>query len=185
MIMTNSSEETAIGRITVISQLIDGAIIAPALILVAVASLLDLGITNLVVPLTYIAVAVAIPLVIASVLIPRLIAARQRRSIADGTWVAPQGGNRPNAGTPAESLDTDIGKLATVYLTQFIVGVSTISGAANFAGIAYLLEKNPIAVALALAIIFLLILRFPTRRRVELWIEEQQEKLNLERQARS
>ena len=84
------------------------------------------------------------------------------------------------ASTPAqrpEAVGTAPSGLCGVYLNQLIIGAAINEGAAFFAGVAYLLERNPIALAVALVLIAGVIARFPTANRVERWIEQQQEKL--------
>jgi hypothetical protein len=54
---------------------------------------------------------------------------------------------------------------------------------AFFAAIAYLLERNPLALGMALILLASLAIRMPTRNRVNAWIDQQQSKLQMERQA--
>lgn len=183
--MTDSTAEDAIGRVTRTSQIIVGSLIAGALTFLGIAFFVDLGTTVSVPLITYAAVAFTAVLLPVSLLVPGLLAARQRRSIAAGTWAASQAGNRPIAGISPEAIQTDTGKLAIVYMTQTTVDAAVNSGAANFAAIAYMIEKNPLALLLTLLLVGGIVVRFPTRHRVELWIDEQREKLILERQARS
>ncbi len=128
--------------------------------------------------------AVGLPL---SFLVPGWIAAQNRRSIAAGTWLPPSRVNVNAPGTTGpfspEALKTDTGKLASAYLTQFIIGAAINEGLAFFASVAYLIGKNPIALALALLLVVALVARFPTRLRIASWIDRQQELLIQDRQA--
>jgi hypothetical protein len=137
--------------------------------------------------LTWIAVAFAAAGLTLSVLIPRRITDQNRRSIAAGTWVPPSGANREAPGTPAPigpaSPQSDRGKLANVYMTQFIVGAALNEGPAFLASLAYMIESHPVALGLALLLLGALIARFPTRARIASWIEGQQELLVRDRQA--
>jgi hypothetical protein len=130
--------------------------------------------------------AVGLPL---SVLVPRWITDQNRRSIAAGTWVPPSRAGRTVLGTPApigpEAPESDTGKLASVYFTQFIVGAALNEGPAFFASLAYLIGSHPIALGLAVLLIGALIVRFPTRLRIASWIDRQQELLIQDRQAAS
>ena len=54
---------------------------------------------------------------------------------------------------------------------------------AFFAGIAYMLERNPLALGMALILLAAMAVRFPTRNRVNAWIDQQQSMLQSERQA--
>ncbi len=83
----------------------------------------------------------------------------------------------------SEALRSDTGKLASVYLTQFIIGAAINEGLAFFACLAYLIGKNPIAMGLALLLLVALVARFPTRLRFASWVDRQQELLVQDRQA--
>ena len=80
-------------------------------------------------------------------------------------------------------MQTDAGKLATVFSTQLIVGAALNESAAFFAGLAYLIGKDPIALGVAILLLGAIVARFPTTHRVALWITRQEEMLSLERQA--
>ena len=73
-------------------------------------------------------------------------------------------------------------KLASVYQTQLMLGAVLTEGPAFLALIAYLLEGSPLALGAALALLVALIARFPTRARLEHWIEQQVQWLIQERQ---
>ena len=79
-------------------------------------------------------------------------------------------------------MQTDTGRLAVVYSTQLIVGAALNEGAAFFAGVAYLIGKDPIALGVGLFLVGVLIARFPTTDRVARWIARQEEMLLVERQ---
>ncbi len=127
--------------------------------------------------LTYAAIlfaAIALPL---SLVLPGIVAAQQRRAVAAGKWPVP-----PQHGIASQAPATETGQLAMVYQAQLIIGAAMIEGAAFFAAIAYFIEKSPLALGLAAVLIMAIVLRFPTQRRVELWIDQQREKLMLEKQ---
>ena len=108
-----------------------------------------------------------------------MVAQQNRRAIAAGTWRR----QFRDAGDPQEALQTDAGKLAMVYQTQLIIGAALNEGVTFFAAIAYLIGKNPIALGLGILLVGGLIARFPTKDRVALWIDRQQEQLILDKQA--
>jgi hypothetical protein len=139
--------------------------------------------------LTWVAVAFAAVGLPLSVLIPRRITDQNRRSIAAGTWVPPSGANRQAPGTPSPigpaAPESVPGKLASVYMTQFILGAALNEGPAFFASIAYMIGSRPVALGVALLLLGALIVRFPTRPRIASWIEGQQELLVQDRQAAS
>jgi len=63
------------------------------------------------------------------------------------------------------------------------MGAALNEGAAFFAGVAYLIGKDPIALGAGFLLVGALVVRFPTAHRVALWIAKQEEMLFLERQA--
>lgn len=197
--MSTASEQDAIDKVTRTGQIIVGALIAGVVVLLAVASLIDVrpkanappgavaaagadrnGTGSLI---TYTALAFAAVLLPVSFVVPGLIAQQNRRAIAAGKWIPPGQGGPPDRQINPEALATDAGKLAVVYQVQHIIGAAMNEGVAFFAGIAYLVEKNPIALGLAVLLLGGLVVRFPTSGRVALWIDQQQQTLIQERQS--
>jgi hypothetical protein len=113
-----------------------------------------------------------------SFLVPGMITNQNRRAIATGK-AAPA----PNLNLGADIDQSDTGRLAGIYMTQLIVGAAQAEGAAFFAGVAYLLGKEPIALGAAIVMVAAILVRFPTDQRVAQWIDRQQELLLMERQA--
>jgi hypothetical protein len=140
--------------------------------------------------ITWIAVAFAVVSLPLSFLVSGWIAAQNRRRIAAGKWgVPPSLTNANTLGPPSpfspEALKSDTGKLAFVYQIQFILGAAITEGLAFFAGVAYMLAKNPIALGLALVLVVAMAAQFPTPMRVASWIDRQQEWLIQDKQAAS
>jgi hypothetical protein len=191
--MSTANDQDMIDRFTPTCQIIVGALIAGVLFFLGIAASIDMGIRHPIQPgagagsfldafvsgpfITYTAIAFAAVLLPLSLVVPGIIAAQNRRAIATGKWAVP-----PLRGIEPEALATDTGRLVMVYQQQLIIGAAMNEGLAFFAACAYLIEKSPIALGLAILLVVGLILRFPTRRRVELWIDQQREKLILERQ---
>jgi hypothetical protein len=197
--MSTESDEALIGRVARQSQIIVGALITGVVIFLGIATVVD--VTPFPPPrpgagagaggvmgapreldagqlLTWLAVgsaALSLPL---SFIVPNLIVKQNRRAIAAGKWPLSQTSFNSSAAT-----DSDTGKLATVYSTQLILGAALIEGAAFFAGVTYLLTKNPIVLGVAILLVVVMVLRLPTAHRVTLWISKQEEMLFLERQA--
>jgi hypothetical protein len=208
--MATFNDQDYIGKITRTSQILVGALVAGVLIFLAIAWFVDVGpvapapagpgaaqgaapgnapgagaagdaafVARL---LTYMAVCWAAVAIALSFLVPALVAKQQRRQIASGTWAPPtQQGGRGSQIRP-ESWNTDSGKLAAVYQQQLIIGAALVEGAAFFTGVAYMLGRDPIALGVALLLVAMLVLQFPTIQRVERWIDGQQEKLTEDRQ---
>jgi hypothetical protein len=99
-----------------------------------------------------VAAATAVPL---SLVLPRLVTDARRKQIA---------------ATPAEG---DAARLMASYQVGTIVGAALNEGAAFLAVMAYMLERQPYALALALVLIAGVALRFPRRAAVEQWVEDQ------------
>jgi hypothetical protein len=129
---------------------------------------------------TYLAVGMGIVGLVLSFIVPSMIVASARRKIAKGIWTptAMSDPTQPAKVYPAG----DTGKLAVVYQTQLIIGSALCEGMAFLATIAYMLERNPLALGMALILIAGLAVRIPTRDRVNAWIDQQQSKLQMERQ---
>jgi hypothetical protein len=127
--------------------------------------------------LTVTAYTFAVILLPLSLVVPKLLSDAQRSRIAVG--------NRSPAGPPdAPATDDDISRLALVYQARKIVGVAMNEGAAFLALVAYMIERNSVALGLSLALIACVALRFPTRTAVANWINGQLELIRQERQAR-
>lgn len=195
--MSTESDEALIGRITRQCQIIIGALITGVVVFLGIAAMVDvtqkpgggagggpavgpavppgLGFGELV---TWLAIGFAVLDVPLSFIVPYLIVQQNRRAIAAGKW--PVSGSSLDSSAAAQS---DATKLATVYQIQLIAGAALNEGAAFFAGVAYLLGSNPIALGVAIALLGLIVFRFPTPHRVALWLARQEEMLFLERQA--
>jgi hypothetical protein len=125
---------------------------------------------------TYAALVVGALGLVASVLIPRTVAAIERRKIARGTWSPPR-----DAGSTAGPAD-DAAKLVSVYQVQLIIGAALNEFAAFFALIASMIEHNPITLGLGILLTLCVAARFPTAARVEQWVEAQLQQMTQERQ---
>jgi len=122
--------------------------------------------------LTWIAVPFALLLAAISFVVPGLITSGGRRKIAA----------RRTPSDP-DALEADTRELALLYQTKHIAAAAICEGPAFFAAIVYMLGKDPIAIGAAVLLLGLLIMRFPTHRRVAAWIDRQQEALIHERRA--
>jgi hypothetical protein len=192
--MSMTSDQDAIRTVTLQGQIIVGALIAGVSIFLVIATVVNLGLEPGVGPaapvgvgagaepahsvpfLTYMALVFGAACLPMSLIVPRLVAKQQRLAMAGGKSLAGQSPASTTAQRPDAVPTAPIG-LPSAYLNQLIVGAAMHEGVAFFAGVAYLVEKNPIALAVALVLIAGLIARFPTASRVERWIEQQQEKL--------
>jgi len=131
--------------------------------------------------ISYLAVAVGLMDLVLSFVVPRMNADRARRQMAlEGPTAITKGGpSEPKQLYPAGYT----GKLAQLYQTQLIIGSALLEGAAFFATIAYMLERNPLALATAIVLLGTLAARFPTSDRVNAWLDRQLGLLQEERQS--
>jgi hypothetical protein len=102
--------------------------------------------------------------------LPRMQSRAALRRIAAGTWRAP-----PEL-DPRE-FATLPGKLLAVLQTTMLIGLSMLEGTAFLGCIAYLLEAQPLAAGVIGGALFLMLLQFPTQRRVRAWVERQTDQL--------
>jgi len=131
--------------------------------------------------ITYLAVASGLIVLVLSFVVPKINIARARRQIALAGPIATTEGVPPE---PKQLYPAGYtGKLAQLYQTQLIIGAAMLEGAAFFATIAYMLERNPIALATAIVLLGALVARFPTSDRVNAWLDRQLGLLQEERQS--
>ena len=99
---------------------------------------------------TYVGVGLAFVGVIAHFIVPRSISPAQQ--LADGkiSWLA-------------------------IYQTRMIVGMALLEGPALYQGIAYFIEGEALALGLGGLLLLGMILQFPTRGRVQQWLESREE----------
>jgi hypothetical protein len=81
-------------------------------------------------------------------------------------------------GNPASADSAE--QLCGLYQTSLIIGDALLEGAAFYFLVAYLVEGQLLALIVAGFFLVILILQFPTRSRVERWIERQQELISQE-----
>ncbi|WP_165229305.1 hypothetical protein [Aquisphaera insulae] len=120
--------------------------------------------------LTYLALAIGAANLALSFVVPGIVAANGRKQIAREVPA-----KTSDAGKPARLVDgqTDTPRLAILYQTQLIVGAALLEGAAFFACIAYMFERQPIALGVAVVLIAVMASRIPTRDRLAAWIDGQ------------
>jgi hypothetical protein len=130
---------------------------------------------------TYVAVAFGLMVLVLSFVVPRINVARARRQMALKGPIAITKGrpSEPKQLYPA----SDTGKLAPIYQTQLIIGAAILEGGAILAASAYMVERNPIALATVIVLLGAFVARFPTADRVHTWLDRQLGLLQEERQS--
>jgi hypothetical protein len=131
--------------------------------------------------ITYLAVASGLIVLVLSFVVPKINVARARRQMAlEGPTPTTKGGlSEPKQLYPAGYT----GKLVQLYQTQLIIGAAMLEGGAFFAAVAYMVERNPLALATAIVLLGTLAARFPTSDRVNAWLDRQLGLLQEERQS--
>jgi hypothetical protein len=124
--------------------------------------------------LTFAAIGMAAVNAVISLIVPVFAISRQVRTIANGTW-------RPT-NQQAVAPSTDIGKLLAVYQTALIIGSALLEGAAFFGLAAYMVERHVAGLVVAGICLALILSRFPTRGRLEPWVEDQLRRIKEQRQ---
>ncbi len=128
-------------------------------------------------PMGWISAGVAILAMLASRVVPAVIARQQCARLAAGQFELP-------AGSPAGPLAAlgDAGKLAAIYQTQLIIGCAMLEGAAFFCGVSILIfDGGVIATGVTVSLIVALLWRFPSPSGVARWIEWRLREIELEK----
>jgi hypothetical protein len=127
---------------------------------------------------TYMGLGFAFVLAILSFVLPKLIIAGARKSIAHGTWRPPRSEYfAPPVAVPPD----DAGKLLMSFQTGLVVGAAMLEGPTFFVLIAYFLEGQILSLIAAGVLMGLLVARFPTRSSVSNWLDKQLELIDLGR----
>ena len=156
-------------------QIIVGALTAGCLFFLAITLVVPMpgGPANGQVPLvTYVALAFAASALVLRVVVPNLIVSAGLRRIAPGDRGSPSRSSdgRENASPDeAELVRTLFGLLQT----RTIVAGALLEGSAFFLLVAYLVERSPLALGAALALIIGLALHIPTVGGTAHWVEDQ------------
>ena len=103
-----------------------------------------------------------------SVIVPQLTVASARKALA--SWISPEQG--------------DVVGLINVYQTKTIISGAIREGIGHLAAIAFMLERSPIALGLAFVLLITVAVLFPTRGRLETWLDDQLGRLSQEREFR-
>jgi hypothetical protein len=112
------------------------------------------------------------------VVIMRVIAAKARHEIVKGTFESFD--PRQKAATAGDKAERDARYLLPVYQLKTIISAAIFEGLGFFATIAYLIERNPISLGVAVAMILGVAAHFPTQSRIIGWVERQLEAVEVE-----
>src|SRR5262249_15847899 len=125
--------------------------------------------------ISYVGIAFAAGVLLLVGLLTSLMETGWRRQIARGNW--PVLDSRAGEGQPSD----DVWRWWTLYQTRMLIRAAPVEGAAFLNLIAFLVEGQAFSLGIALGLLLVLILQFPTRDGVERWIETQRERIAQER----
>jgi hypothetical protein len=128
-------------------------------------------------PMTAMALVFAAAALVGHAVIQGVMVNGQRRGLAQGKL--PEG---MDEGPMASRKATETAALLAIFQTGHIVGSAMLEGAAFFATIVYFLEGKAVALLAALVLVGAILAKFPTRTRVEEWLDRQAALLQQERQ---
>lgn len=152
-------------------QFIVGAMVICALVLLIVAMIVPVESASLaddeaLMPiLTYCAAGFAPLALCGSFVLPAVLTSLGRNQITKSERALESTG--PKLGLVQDA------QLHGLYATITILRSAMVEGAALLAGVAYLLERQPVAAGVAVVLIFVLAFRMPTSARLEQWIQTQ------------
>jgi hypothetical protein len=190
--MSGSQESVPIDQVTRVLQIIISALVTGMVVFLAIVLFLRVGSTakvlvggqppaavpaapaqELALPIiTLVALVFAAIDVPLSIFVPKLIADTACKALA-----AAKGPEGP------PSTAEDVAALVSAYQTKTIAGAALNEGAGFLALIAYMLEGQLIALAVAVALIVGVALRFPRRAAVEQWVDDRLARVQLDRQS--
>jgi hypothetical protein len=169
--MITDSQRVYLKTVATTLQIVVAAMAGGIAVFAAVVLALDLGGQGGGQPaatlVTYLAVAVAAVALVVSLVVPAVITAKARQNIIAGKPPIPN----PRLPLPPEV--GQVGPLAAVYQTRLIVAAGVLEGAAFFNLIACMIEGHLLSVVAAAVMLLAILSLFPTRSRLEDWIENQ------------
>lgn len=112
----------------------------------------------------YVGLAATVLAIMARLVVPNAIEAAGRRALAAEPL--------PHPGTPADRSNLD-GRLMALYQRRLIVAAALIEGPTFLLSTAYMLEHSQAALIVAMVMIALIAIHFPTQSRVSNWLAHQ------------
>ncbi|OJW08338.1 MAG: hypothetical protein BGO49_13125 [Planctomycetales bacterium 71-10] len=114
--------------------------------------------------------------IVASLVVPRVMVEGGLRAIAKGPSLDDM--KLTESGQRQVYPASDVGRLLPLFQTQLIVASALNEGGAFFGALAYMIERQAAALAVAGTLVALLLSRFPTLDRVQGWLDAQLERLS-------
>lgn len=179
----DTAGQTVVGRATRTAQIIVAAMTTGAVFFLVVVLVVQRGqpAAGTQPVLTWIAIAVAVAMMLVRLIVPPRLVARRRAAIARGQFRLQSAPEYPQFQRFLEKAG-DAGLLWVVYVNKLLVAGAPLEGAAFLALVAYLLEGSLWALGAAVVLIASLAMMIPRRDAVIAWIEDQLHLLEQERQ---
>jgi hypothetical protein len=114
--------------------------------------------------------------IVMSFILPRVVSANGRKAAVKRSLV-PNTAGVPGKGAKLQAIEEARVSLLPQFNAQLIVGAAILEGATFFAAVTTLLIGGLIAPGIAIVLMIVLIARFPTEARAQLWLDQQCEKL--------
>ena len=168
--MLTESQREYIRRATLTMQIIAGALAGGAVMFFGIVLFIAAGnrpAADASPIIIYTAIGFAALAVVNWLIVPGKVAARMRESILRGDakqWGLVQG-------TPDAAELGDVLPLTAIYQTRMIISLAILEGATFCACIAYMIERQTVALGLVVALLLLMLAQFPTVSRIATWTE--------------
>ena len=166
--MLSQAQRSQLAGQLVTMRILVGAMAAGVLVFLVLALAMASGRPDPESRISHGAVLVACLAAIACAIVPRLVTRSLLSAAAHG-----QAGQSAEPGGPAPEGQSAVGPLLGLYQTRLLVSAAILEGAALLNIVAYVLEKQPLSIAVAVILLLLMLVQFPSQRRVEDWVTRQ------------
>ncbi len=170
--MLNDAQKAALLPVTRTLQIIVAALASglgmffAVVVLIAAAGQKGAGAGSLL--LTYLGIGAAFVAMCVALVLPGVIAAKQRQAIANGNVAVT---SQLRHALPPSAEFRDLGSLVVAYHTRVIIYGSLLEGAGFFNLVAYMIERQTLCLVIAAVLLLMILSQFPTTSRLENWIE--------------
>jgi hypothetical protein len=129
--------------------------------------------------ITYLAIGAALIAMCVALVLPGVIAAKQRQAIASGKAALT---SQLRHALPPTAEFRDLASLVVAYHTRVIIYGALLEGAGFFNLIAYMLERQTLSLVIAGFLLLTILSQIPTTSRLESWIENEMRTIDQLRQ---
>jgi membrane protein YdbS with pleckstrin-like domain len=162
--MLSDAQQNHLARLLMTMRIIAGALCLGVCVLAGVVLMLERRQVEEPV-LAFVALLVSVACVLAAAIVPRMMTGTPMRESSVGHSAA-----QSEASPDSDELNR-VTQIMGIYQTRLIVSMALLEGAAFFNLVAYLIEGQVVNVAVAFVLLVLMMIQFPSRRRVEDWVE--------------